>query len=378
MGKVVYSPRYRTYDFGPEHPFSPIRIDMLLDLMESFGRPLSFTEPSPADKRDLLSVHDEGYVALVGALSDGLEPPEAAGFGLGTADNPTFSGMDLAARWLVGGTLHAARLISAESETKVLQLGGGLHHAQRARASGFCLYNDIAVAVRHLTEAGLWVAYLDIDVHHGDGVQQIFYEDEHVLTLSLHESGRYLFPGTGETRELGNGMGRGLKMNLPLEPFTDGESYLEVFDKVVPRALDWFKPDVLVVQAGADAHYEDPLADLMLTTHTYEKLYRRIMELADRFAGGRLLVTLGGGYSLISAPRVWAILCHVFLGLPDIPRELPAAWLDRWADKLGEDSLRTLHDASAAFEPVPASLQAAQRNRHLADRFLDVMSPFWF
>ncbi len=223
MGKVVYSPRYRSYDFGPDHPFSPIRIDMLLDLMESLGRPLSFTEPSPADKQDLLSVHDEGYVALVAALSDGLEPPEAARFGLGTADNPTFSGMDLAARWLVGGTLHAARLISAGSETKVLQLGGGLHHAQRARASGFCLYNDIAVAVRHLTEAGLWVAYLDIDVHHGDGVQQIFYEDEHVLTLSLHESGRYLFPGTGETRELGNGMGRGLKMNLPLEPFTDGK-----------------------------------------------------------------------------------------------------------------------------------------------------------
>lgn len=378
MGKVIYSPEYRSYDFGPQHPFSPTRVDMMLDLMKELGTDLSFVDPEPARDEDLLSVHDEAYLSLVDAVSRGMETPEASRYGLATPDNPAFDGMDAAARWHVGGTLTGAKLIDSGDAAKVLQLGGGLHHAQRSKASGFCIYNDIAVAIRHLTAAGHWVAYLDIDVHHGDGVQQIFYEDEHVLTLSLHESGRFLFPGTGEMRELGNGMGRGLKLNVPLEPFTDGPSYLEVFDKVVPRALEWFSPDVLVVQAGADGHFEDPLADLMLTTRTYEGLYHRILDLAERFTEGRLLITLGGGYSLVSVPRVWAVLCHVFLGLSPIPANLPDAWLARWAERLGDDPPRTLHDGDPAFEPVPASAQASQRNRHLAERFLDIMSPFWF
>jgi hypothetical protein len=188
--------------------------------------------------------------------------------------------MDEAARWQVGGTLAGARLICA-GEKRVLQLGGGLHHAQRNNASGFCVYNDLAIAIHHLARHGLWVAYLDVDVHHGDGVQQILYEDKRVMTISLHESGQYLFPGTGATHELGAGLGRGLKLNVPLEPFTEGESYLEVFDRVVPAAFEQFKPAVLVVQAGADAHFDDPLADLLLTTRDYEAIFRRVLAVGD-------------------------------------------------------------------------------------------------
>ena len=225
--------------------------------------------------------------------------------------------MDEAARWLVGGTLHGARLISEGRERRVLQLGGGLHHARRSVASGFCIYNDLAIAINSLTRSGLKVAYLDIDVHHGDGVQEILYEDPRVLTVSLHESGKYLFPGTGEIRELGSGAGRGLKLNLPLEPFTEGESYLEVLEQVIPAALRHFRPDVLVVQAGADAHFDDPLSDLMLTTRDYEAIFRRILAWADDFTAGRVLFTLGGGYSFRAAPRVWAIL---YLVMHDLDR----------------------------------------------------------
>ena len=183
------------------------------------------------------------------------------------------------------------------------------------------------------------MAYLDIDVHHGDGVQQILYDDKRVMTISLHESGQYLFPGTGQVHELGSGLGRGLKLNLPLQPFTEGRSYLEVFDQVVPEALRHFRPGVLVVQAGADAHADDPLADLMLTTRDYEAIFRRILEAADTFTAGRVLFTLGGGYSLRATPRVWALLYPLIHDLP-VAADLPAAWRTRWSACSGRVSLR--------------------------------------
>ena len=258
-------------------------------------------EPEPATRNEILGVHEDYYVRRVEALSAGEDVPDCQDYGLGTPDNPAFLGMDEAARWLVGGALHGVRLICEKGEKRVLQLGGGLHHARRNVASGFCIYNDLAIAISALARHGFWVAYLDIDVHHGDGVQQILYDDRRVLTISLHESGRYLFPGTGEIHELGLGAARGLKLNVPLEPFTDGESYLEVLDAVVPAALRQFRPAVLVVQSGADAHFADPLADLMLTTRDYDAIFRRVLGWADEFTSGRVLFTLGGGYSLDAA-----------------------------------------------------------------------------
>ena len=349
----------------------------MLDLLYALGHTVSPLEPEPATRADILSVHEKRLVSRVEALSAGREVPDCEDYGLGTPDNPVFPGMDEAARWHVGGTLHGARLICEQGEKRVLQLGGGLHHARREFASGFCIYNDLAVAINYLTRQGLWVAYLDIDVHHCDGLQQILYGDMRVMTVSLHESGRYLFPGTGEIHELGSGPGRGLKLNLPLEPFTEGGSYLESFEKVLPAALSHFKPGVFVVQAGADAHFDDPLADLMLTTQDYEKIFRRILELADTFASGRVLFTLGGGYSLRAVPRVWALLYLIIHDLP-LVQDLPPAWLDKWNPIIENKLPQTFQDPDPGYPPVPNREEITHRNRQVTQRLLDLVSHYWF
>ena len=377
MPAVIYHPGYQQYSFGDEHPFSPLRVEMMLGLLRELGHEVRTIAPEPAGREEVLRVHEEYYVRRVEALSKAQKVADSADYGLGTPDNPVFPNMDAAARWHVGGTLHAARLICERGEKRVFQLGGGLHHARRNCASGFCIYNDLAIAIDYLTRQGLWVAYLDIDVHHGDGVQQMFYDDKRVMTISLHESGRYLFPGCGEVHELGSGLGRGLKLNLPLEPFTEGDSYLEIFDQVVPAALKQFHPGVLVVQAGADAHYDDPLADLMLTTRDYETIFRRILALADAHTSGRVLFTLGGGYSLRATPRIWAILYLVMHGLP-LPAELPGTWRDRWNRVLEQPLPRTFHDPNPGYAAIPNRHDIAQHNRQVARRLLDATSHYWF
>jgi acetoin utilization protein AcuC len=377
MPAVIYHPAYRNYVFGEDHPFSPVRGDMMLDLLRALGHNVQPLEPALATREDVLSVHEDYYVRRVEALSAGQQVPDREDYGLGTPDNPAFPGMDEAARWHVGGTLHGARLICEKGEKRVLQLGGGLHHARRNYASGFCIYNDLAIAINYLTRNGLWVTYLDIDVHHCDGVQQILYEDKRVMTISLHESGKYLFPGTGEIRELGSGLGRGLKLNVPLEPFTEGESYLEAFEQVLPAAMQQFKPGVLVVQAGADAHFDDPLADLMLTTQDYERIFKRILELADAYTAGRVLFTLGGGYSLRATPRIWALLYLLIHGLP-VAQNLPPAWRDKWNSVIEYKLPKSFHDSNPAGTHIPNRSEIAHRNRQMAHRLLEAARPYWF
>ncbi len=377
MPSVIYHPAYRNYSFGEQHSFSPLRVDIMLDLLESLGHRVETIEPEPATRQDILGVHSDYYVRRVETLSAGGDVPDCADYGLGTPDNPIFPGMDEAARWLVGGALHGARLIWEKGEKRVLQLGGGLHHALRNIASGFCIYNDLAIAINWLTGHGLWVAYIDIDVHHGDGVQQILYDDKRVMTISFHESGQYLFPGTGEIHELGSGAGRGLKLNVPLEPFTEGESYLEVFDQVVPAALRQFRPGVLVVQAGADAHFADPLADLMLATRDYEAIFRRILGWADEFTAGRVLFTLGGGYSFSAAARVWALLYLLIHDLP-LPTDLPEVWRSRWSRIFDGQPPAALHDPNPGHAEIPNREEIAHRNRQVAKRLLEAASHYWF
>ncbi|WP_243090347.1 acetoin utilization protein AcuC [Thermus neutrinimicus] len=368
---VIYRDEYRLYNFGPGHPFSPVRLEMLTSLLQALGVWKEPLAPREATREEVLSVHSERLVRRVEAASRGERVPDLEHYGLGTGDTPVFPGMDRAARILVGGTLEGARRILA-GEKRVLQLGGGLHHAQYDRSSGFCVYNDLSVAIRHLTRAGLRVAYLDIDVHHGDGVQWIHYEEEEVLTLSLHESGRYLFPGTGHVHEIGRGEGVGRKLNLPLEPFTEDESYLEAFEALVPWALGAFRPDVLVVQAGADAHFLDPLADLLLTTRAYARIFPLILDYAEAYAGGRVLFTLGGGYSLDATVRVWALLYHVFHGLP-LPERLPEGWLREWEGRLGQPLTPTLHDPHAPYPEIPRRQEIEKRNRLTLERLMELL-----
>ncbi len=376
MCKIIYTPDYNKYDLGPEHPFSPKRIDMMLDLLKEYGYLKDPLVPKPINPENLFAIHDKTYVEVVESLSAGNEVPNMEKYGLGTIDNPVVEGMAEGARFQAGGTLLGARILIENRAKKVLQLGGGFHHARRKSAEGFCIYNDLALAIKEFTNAGLHILYLDIDVHHCDGVQEIFYEDENVMTVSLHESGEYLFPGTGWIYELGRGMGRSLKLNLPLEPFTEGESYLEVFNGVLPKALAWFKPDVMIVQAGADAHYLDPLADLMLTTYDYEKVFKRIIELADSHCNGKVLFTLGGGYSLNAAPRVWTILYLTLLNIK-LPEHLPSNWREKWQSKINKKLPEFLHDVLPAFEPIPRKEEITRHNKDLIQRLLDAVSMDW-
>jgi len=377
MCKVVYSSKYGKYDFGQEHPFSPMRAEMVIDLlkeMEVWKKPV---EAMPVNAKDLKIIHDEAYISAVEKLSSGEKVTEFEKFGLGTTDNPVVMGMAEGARYQVGGTVLGAKLLLEGKAKKVLQFGGGFHHAHNKLASGFCLYNDLAMAIKEMVKHGWYVAYLDIDVHHGDGVQEMFYSDDHVMTISIHESGEYLFPGTGWIHELGKSPGRSLKLNIPLEPFSEGDSYIEVLEKVVTPVFSWFRPNALVVQAGADAHYSDPLADNLLTTQDYEKIFHKIIDIANDSCNGNVLFTFGGGYSPIATPRVWTILYLIINNLT-IPKRLPEVWRRRWQDEINNPIPEFLHDILPAFDKIPRQKEVKKINKETIQRLLDAVAGEWW
>jgi acetoin utilization protein AcuC len=376
MCKIIYHPDYSNYNLGQGHPFDPVRIEMVIDLLKELGLLKDVILPDSVSPEELYSVHSPDYIKIVESASVGNIEPDAEKYGLGTLDNPVSPGMAEAARCQAGGTLLGAKLMIQQKTKKVLQMGGGFHHAHSSLASGFCIYNDLALSIKEMTDAGWHVAYLDLDVHHGDGVQEIFYSDEKVMTISFHESGEYLFPGTGWLYELGQGMGRGLKLNIPLEPFTEGSSYFAVMNKILEPALSWFKPDALVVQAGADAHYKDPLADLLLTTHDFEKIYKGIRDLIDTKCHGRALFTLGGGYSISAAFRIWTIL-YLILFNYNIPEKLPQDWRLKWVRKTGKEIPENIHDILPAFEPIPRKKEIEKHNLETAERLLDAVAADW-
>lgn len=379
----VYAPQLAEFDLGRDHPFKPLRLELTRTLLEDSGLlgPEHLVAPVPLPDDALLGVHERRFVDAVKAASRGEEVPGALQYGLGTSDNPIFSGMHELVLGVVAATVTAVDLVATGEVVSAANFSGGLHHGLAARASGFCLYNDLAVAMeRAVRQHGMRVAYVDLDAHHGDGVQWIFYEEPDVLTVSLHESGRYLFPGTGHTYETGKGAGRGSAVNVPLEPYTEDESFLEVFELVVPAALRHFQPDLIVLQAGADMHTYDPLADLSLTLSAMSRSYQRVVELADELSGGRLVVTGGGGYDPYrTVPRAWA---HAWAAMTGgaLPRELPAEWRRRWTDKLGglAANLPRLSDEDPSeFAPLPRRAAISRRNRLVATRTLETLRSMW-
>ena len=376
MCKIIYHPKYKLYNLGKGHPFNPIRVEMVLDILKELGYPVVTETPEPITPEVLFKIHNENYVKTIEAISKGENKIDAEKYGLGTIDNPVALGMAEGARYHAGGTLLAAKLLLEGRAKKVLQLGGGFHHAHKKLAAGFCIYNDLSLAIKEMTERGWHVAYIDIDVHHADGVQKMFYTDDKVMTISLHESGEYLFPGTGWIYEMGQGMGKALKLNLPLEPFTEGNSYIEVMDGIVEPALKWYKPDALVVMVGADAHFSDPLADLLLTTFDYEKIFRKLLSYANNYSNGRVMFTLGGGYSITATPRIWTLLYFIIKGM-QIPEKLPEKWRKKWTDKIGTELPEFLHDILPAFEPIPRKEEIQRNNRDLIIRIKDSVAQFW-
>jgi acetoin utilization protein AcuC len=335
---VVFDPTLTDYDFGPSHPMSPIRVDLTMRLAGDLGvlDRLEVVSAPVADDELIATVHEPALIEAVkraGADPARFDPA----YGLGSDDNPVFPDMHRAAAHVVGATVEACRRVWSGNSLHSASICGGLHHAMPDRASGFCIYNDVAVGIRWLLSQGAGrIAYVDVDVHHGDGVQQVFYDDPRVLTISLHETGQALFPGTGFAVDCGGPDARGSAVNVALPPGTSDAGWLRAFHAVVPPLVREFAPDVLVSQHGCDSHRDDPLADLMLSVDGQRASYLAVHELAHEVAGGRWVATGGGGYALVQVvPRAWTHLLAVVGGEPvDPATETPESWRAHVRDSL--------------------------------------------
>jgi acetoin utilization protein AcuC len=327
---LVYGDELMKHHLSDQHPLQPIRVKLAVELIRSTGliEHSALLAPRPATTRELELVHSRHYVNLVRKLSDPERRErvpaaeiEAAGFG--SADNPISNELHEGTALVVGASLVAAEAVASGAFLHAFSPSGGLHHAHRDRASGFCTYDDAAIACQWLKDQGHRVAYVDVDVHHGDGVEDIFRSDPDVLTISLHESGRYLFPGTGFPEDCGAGPGRGSAANLPFLPYTWDEPWLLGFEKVVPALLRRFQPTVIVTQDGCDTHYLDPLAHLAATTRIWPRVGRVFHELAHELCDGRWVALGGGGYAIQEVvPRAWTLLFAEMVERPDLAAEI--------------------------------------------------------
>jgi acetoin utilization protein AcuC len=350
---VAWDDRLIGYDFGPGHPLAPIRVELTMALARSLrvldGAGVSVAAPEPASQEQLELVHDPQYIdAVRAAVPDPV-------FGLGTTDDPVFPGMHEASALVAGATLAAAAAVHQGQAEHGVNVAGGLHHAMHRMASGFCVYNDPAIAIRWLLAAGVGrIAYVDIDVHHGDGVEAAFYGDPRVLTISLHEHPMTLFPGTGLPSDTGGPAADGSAVNVALPAGTGDAGWLRAFDAVVPPLLRQFRPDILVSQHGCDTHRLDPLAHLELTIDAQRVAHQRLHQLAHEYAGGRWLLTGGGGYELVQVvPRTWTHLLAEAAGQPvDPATPTPAPWREYVLARAGVTAPgRMTEGAAASFVP---------------------------
>jgi len=344
------------YDLGPAHPLRPSRVLLTYRLIDEYGilgaQHVTRTDARDATDAEILAVHDAPYVEAVKLAGQGKRGPWWQ-FGFGPGDNPVFPRMHEASARVAGASIAAAEALLSGRADHVFNPSGGLHHAMPGRASGFCVYDDPAIAIAWLQAHGAGrVAYLDVDAHHGDGPQAIFYDNPDVLTISLHQSGDTLFPGTGFVDEIGGRGAEGASVNVPLPPLTTDGLWLKAFREVVPPLLEAFKPEVLVTQLGCDTHFTDPLTNLMLTTGAFFETAGMIHELAHSTAGGRWLATGGGGYQWASVvPRAWTIYFAEMAEF-SLPDEVPAAFLREAESEAGEPMPQRLAEPEIVDSPV--------------------------
>jgi len=374
---VVYDASLTDYDFGPTHPMNPVRVDLTIDLATELGvlGGLRRVAAPDATEDDLLTVHDPELVEAVMRASEDPSRADPAR-GLGTDDDPAFRGMHRAARHVVGASIEAARLVWEGEASHAANIAGGLHHAMPDRASGFCVYNDVAIAIRWLLGHGARrIAYVDVDVHHGDGVEKVFYDDPRVLTVSLHETGQMLFPGTGFAGDRGGPGADGTAVNVALPPGTSDAGWLRAYHAVVPPLVREFAPDVLVTQQGCDSHRDDPLAHLALSVDGQRASYLALHDLAHQAAGGRWVAFGGGGYAIVDVvPRAWTHLLGVLAGQPlDPGSPTPGAWREAVRERLGvgapmrmtDGRHPTWRDWSEGYDPdtwLDRSIQATRES----------------
>jgi acetoin utilization protein AcuC len=359
---LVYGPRSTTYDFGPGHPLTPRRFGPGIGLLEAIGAAPGLA-PEPAPDDELTWCHTRRYLEVVKRFSANPYGGPEAGIGEG-GDDPPFAGMHDAGAMVAGGSIRAVEAVLRGDVEHAFHPGGGLHHAMPDRASGFCIYDDPALAIARARRDGLRVLYVDLDVHHGDGVQAIHWADPGVLTVSFHETGRYLFPGTGEIDELGERTAAGTAINVPFEPGTGDGPWLEAVRTLLPEVAAAFGPDLVVSQHGADSHAWDPLAHLRVTTTAMGEAARLVDTLTHRHAGGRWLATGGGGYDAYRVvPRTWSLV-WLAGAHREVPAETPDVWRQRWATEAARYGQAPLpdrfQDAPNAGLPLDGGQDAAE------------------
>lgn len=390
---VLWSEELLRYDLGGTHPMAPGRLELTMALADDLGLlsgdHVRIAPPAVASDDLLGLVHDEAYIAAVRRAPQRPDDPALAAYGLGGVDNPVFDRMHEASAFVTGGTVDAARAVLGGAALHAANLAGGLHHAMPARASGFCVYNDAAVAIAWLLAGGIRrVAYVDVDAHHGDGVEVAFSSDPRVLTVSLHESGYSAFPGTGFPHEVGHGAGEGTAVNVALPPHTGDAGWLRAFHAVVPPLVRAFEPEILITQLGCDTHRLDPLAGLDVTIDGQRACYGALHGLAHESCRGRWIAVGGGGYETVQVvPRSWTLLLAEITGrrvdpataTPETWRELVRARTGRTAPRLitdGADAAYQAWDAGEgdADDPVDRAI-AATRRAVFPEHGLDPLDP---
>ncbi|MCX7769499.1 MAG: acetoin utilization protein AcuC [Proteobacteria bacterium] len=317
----IYTDELAKFKYSDTHPLKPFRLKLTYELIKAYGLDdidnSIFKKPKIVNEEILLKVHTHDYLDVLKTLNSGIDVPYASHFGLGYGDNPIFNGMYDWSMLVTSATVEAANIILSNEANIAFNISGGLHHALPNKASGFCYINDIAVAIKYLIDQGKRVVYLDIDAHHGDGVQHIFYDTNRVLKISIHETGYYLFPGTGFVEEMGEKEGYGYSVNVPLPPYSDDEVFHYAFDKVVPECIDRFKPDIIVTQLGVDTLYDDPLAHLNYSIYGFSSAVEKIKNL-----GIPWIALGGGGYDIASVAKAWTVAWAV-MNNKDLNKNIP-------------------------------------------------------
>jgi acetoin utilization protein AcuC len=356
---LIYTEDFQKYNFGPEHPLRPLRLQLTYSLMEKLNllnhNLLEILSPRLATKEELNRVHSTKYIEVVESLSNDPTNKDIQPYiyGLGPGDNPIFKGMYEASSLICGASILAADKVWNDTEFPIVfNPAGGLHHAQKSKASGFCIFNDIAVAIQHLRslKKDIRIAYLDIDCHHGDGVQWLFYHDPHVLKISYHESGKYLFPGSGNINEIGEGEGIGYSINFPLLPDTNNKMFLKLFRKTTPKILEAYAPDILFTQLGVDTYYQDPLTQMGFSLSVYRDIAQTIKTCAKDYCNNKWVAFGGGGYLLTVVPRAWSIFLAKMLEV-ELENKLPNEWIKEVKEKVPyEDPPYLLWDRNDKIE----------------------------
>jgi acetoin utilization protein AcuC len=380
---VAWDASLAGYNFGPGHPMAPVRLKLTMELAQAFGLGrqdgVSIEVPAAATDAELALIHDPAYIAMVRLAGTpallSLGSPAAQDMterallmhGLGTEDDPVFPGMHEASAMVAGATLAAARAVWTSAAQHGVSIAGGLHHAMASNASGFCVYNDPAIAIAWLLGQGAErIAYVDVDAHHGDGVQAAFWDDPRVLTIGLHEHPDTLFPGTGRATEIGGPQAKGASVNVALPAGTGDAGWLRAFHAVVPPLLREFGPQVLVSQHGCDSHRSDPLANLELTIDAQRAAHAAIHALAHEVAGGRWLLTGGGGYEHVHVvPRSWTHLLFEAAGRPIDPvSATPQTWRHYVAQATSQTAPETMTEGGQGHFDL---LTAFETGYNLAD-----------